>query len=282
MISYGQRTPNNIFLKKYINSYTFSLGKIEKTSNKFIARAFPTFYTQLYFEFCGNISYIEKKEKIEKIEKRTYVNAGVGEWFDIFEIEKSFKNVSVKNFKVDLHPHTLMEVFNISPKELVMQNLRVEDIWLNKQDCIDMIEQIEQSISGEEMILIFEKYFLKLLSTKVIKNNNLYVNDFLNHNPSLNEFSKQIGFSTRWVQKEYSKIFGLTFKELQNNIRFLKTIEKIENHIASNFSLNFSLLAHECNYYDQAHFIKEFKKFTGMTPSSYVKTIYKDKVLFYW
>ena len=28
-------------------------------------------------------------------------------------------------------------------------------------------------------------------------------------------------------------------------------------------------LAHECGYFDQAHFIKEFRSFTGKTPSEY-------------
>ena len=30
-------------------------------------------------------------------------------------------------------------------------------------------------------------------------------------------------------------------------------------------------LAHECGYYDQAHLIHEFKRFTGETPSEYLE-----------
>jgi len=30
-------------------------------------------------------------------------------------------------------------------------------------------------------------------------------------------------------------------------------------------------LAHECGYSDQAHFIKEFKAFTGKTPTQYAR-----------
>jgi len=30
-------------------------------------------------------------------------------------------------------------------------------------------------------------------------------------------------------------------------------------------------LAHECGYFDQAHFIKDFKGFAGRTPSQYAR-----------
>jgi AraC-like DNA-binding protein len=281
LIEYKQIEPSDLETKKYISSYTYSLGSLESTSNKYITRAFPTFHTQLYFEFYGNISKLQTQNSTTTITKRTYVNTGIGDWFDIFELESSHKNIPVKNFKVDLLPHTLFELFEVSPKELLTQDLKVEDIWKDKQECHIMLEQMEASTNGEEMIALFEKHFLKLLKRKQ-KKTNPYLSLFLRYNPSLEDFSKELGYSRRWIQKEYQDIFGLGFKELHSNMRFLKTLQRMEYLVTLKQSINFSLLANECNYYDQAHLIKEFKKYSGMTPKEYITQKYKDKVLFYW
>lgn len=281
MIDYQQRLVSHPLLCSYILSYTSSIGSIPATSSKYITRAFPSFHTQLYFEFFGNISKLQTVNSTTTITKRTYVNSGVGEWFDIFELESSHKNIPVKNFKVDLLPHTLFEVFGLSPRELLSEDLKVEDIWHDKQECLIMLEQMEASSSGEEMIVLFEKYFLKLLERRK-EEINPYLPLFLRYNHSLEEFSKELGYSRRWIQKEYRDIFGLSFKELHSNMRFLKTLQHIESLVTSRKSINFSLLALECNYYDQAHFIKEFKKYSGMTPKEYVMQKYRGKVLFYW
>lgn len=281
MISYKEFKPKHTILQNYIHLYTYSLGSLESTSNKYITRAFPTFHTQLYFEFYGNISELQTKDDSTIITKRTYVNSGVGDWFDIYEIASSKKNIPIKNFKVDLLPHTLFEIFQVSPKELINQDLKVEDIWSDKNECRIMLEKMEDSTSGGEMILIFEKYFLKLLK-KIEKHTNPYIPLFLRYNPSLEDFSKELGYSRRWVQKEYQEIFGLSFKELYGNMRFLRTLQYIEHFVSLHQSINFSLLAIGCNYYDQAHFIKEFKKYSGMTPKEYISTKYKGQVLFCW
>lgn len=281
MISYKELKPKSSTIQNYINTYTYSIGTLESTSNKYITRAFPTFHTQLYFEFYGNISKIETLNSTTAITKRTYVNSGIGEWFDIYEIKSNKSDIPVKNFKVDLLPHTLFEIFQVSPKELMNQDLKVEDIWNDKNECRIMLEKMEASTSGEQMVKIFEEYFLKLV-TKRVKQTNAYLPLFLKYNSSLEDFSKELGYSRRWIQNEYKEIFGLSFKELHSNMRFLKTLQTIEYMASSNQNINFSLLALECHYYDQAHFIKEFKKYSGMTPKEYITQKYRGKILFYW
>lgn len=281
MIDYKTLQPIQTQLQKYISSYTYSLGYLESTSNKYITRAFPTFHTQLYFEFYGNISKLQTKNDTTTITKRTYINSGIGTWFDIYEIESDKNNIPVKNFKVDLLPHTLFALFDLSPKELLNEDLKVEDIWNDKNECRVMLEKMETTTTGEKMIKIFEEYFFKLLEKRTIQINP-YLPLFLKYNDSLECFSKELGYSRRWIQKEYKEIFGLSFKELHNNMRFLQTLQTIEHMALSKQNINFSLLANQCHYYDQAHFIKEFKKYSGMTPKEYITQKYKGKVLFYW
>jgi AraC-like DNA-binding protein len=43
---------------------------------------------------------------------------------------------------------------------------------------------------------------------------------------------------------------------------------------------NLTSLAHENEYYDQAHFIKDFKEFTGLTPKEFYGDELKMSLIF--
>lgn len=275
-----KETKPNIFFSEYIDLYTFAYGVLTEKKSKLITRTFPTFFTQLYFEFHGGISELEINNTLHSINKRTYVNCGIGTWVDIYQTDSMY-NRPIKNFKVDLLPHTLYELFNISPNELLNEDLKIEDIWNDKSDCKLMIEQMEEATSNEEMINIFEKFFKKLISNKKQKNS-LPTPLLLKKYDSIEECSSDLGFSKRWIQKQYKQSIGVRFKDLQNNMRFLKTLNFIDSLTKYKKDINFSNLAIEFNYYDQAHFIKEFKKYTGMTPTNYLKIKFNNQIKFYW
>ena len=130
------------------------------------------------------------------------------------------------------------------------------------------------------MVNIFDKYLLRKI--KNISKSSPYASFFLSKQDDLNKFSKYLGYSPRWIQNKHQEMFGVSFKMLQNNMRFLSTLEQINRLVLNHKDVNFSIVAHDQDYYDQAHFIKEFKRFTGMTPSEYVKKRFKDIVRFYW
>jgi AraC-like DNA-binding protein len=280
MIEYKEFTPKDSRLKKYIHSYTSSIGVLEQSGAKYITRAFPSYLTQFYFEFYGSLSQIVSDKKSEIIEKRTYINTQIDRWFDVYQIESKNKKRAIKNFKVDLYPHTLYEVFRISSQELINHDVKIEDIWGSKALSANLYEELESSVSGEEMVRVFEKYFLEKLQRT--QKENSFTHLYLQTNNNLELLSKKLGYSTRWIQKEHKELFGLSFKELQSNMRFLKTVDYISNLVENNTPINLSLLSLECGYYDQAHFIKEFKKYSGFTPKEYLKIHLHANVPFYW
>lgn len=57
---------------------------------------------------------------------------------------------------------------------------------------------------------------------------------------------------------------------LKNYIRFFWMLRIDNAQINTRFS-KFSDLAYDNEYYDQMHFIREFKRFTGYTPGMFVK-----------
>jgi AraC-like DNA-binding protein len=79
---------------------------------------------------------------------------------------------------------------------------------------------------------------------------------------SIKSLAREYGCSERYLQKLFLAHVGLTPKQFFTVQRFNKSLKLIQS---SGYPL--TSIAYECGYYDQAHFIKEFKSFTGLVPS---------------
>jgi AraC-like DNA-binding protein len=75
--------------------------------------------------------------------------------------------------------------------------------------------------------------------------------------------SQKYGFSERYIQKLFLENVGISPASLFSIARFNKAL----NLVLTASDLSLTSAAYDCGYYDQAHFIKEFKKFTGIKPS---------------
>lgn len=82
---------------------------------------------------------------------------------------------------------------------------------------------------------------------------------------AIEDLCRHIGISTRQLQRLFDEKVGLTPKTFNRIIRFQSIFKELELNPTSNWLA----LALQCGYYDQAHFIKEFKEFSGMNPTSY-------------
>lgn len=93
----------------------------------------------------------------------------------------------------------------------------------------------------------------------------------MKHDPTLmfNSISDLItnaGVSKKHFVNQFKKYTALTPKQLQRIFRFNEILPIIQE----NQSIDWVQIALSCGYYDQAHFIKEFKTFCGMNPSRFI------------
>jgi AraC-like DNA-binding protein len=84
---------------------------------------------------------------------------------------------------------------------------------------------------------------------------------------SLSALSTKIGYSQKHFIDLFRKSVGLTPKSYVKVIRFQKAIEKIE----AAERLDWTAIALDSGYYDQAHFINEFRTYSGFTPNEYLQ-----------
>lgn len=91
---------------------------------------------------------------------------------------------------------------------------------------------------------------------------------------SVSRLAEEICLSKKQFQRIFGEYVGATPKEFMRIVRFHRALYTLQQNPA----MNFTALAYECGYYDQAHMINEFKLFSGYTPGQYVAicTPYSD------
>jgi len=73
--------------------------------------------------------------------------------------------------------------------------------------------------------------------------------------------------SVRQLQRHFEQAIGVSPKFYARTIRF----EQAQRRLMFHPETDLTELAYDCGYFDQAHFIKDFRAFTGRTPSEYAK-----------
>ncbi|MBC8085102.1 MAG: helix-turn-helix transcriptional regulator [Hymenobacter sp.] len=82
---------------------------------------------------------------------------------------------------------------------------------------------------------------------------------------SLGLVASQHGITPRYLHKLVQQHTGLSPREFKKIRRFQSSLGLIDAHRQP-----LTTIAHECGYFDQSHFIRDFKSFTGLTPSAYL------------
>ena len=74
-------------------------------------------------------------------------------------------------------------------------------------------------------------------------------------------------FGKRTLQQLFNSYVGVGPKWVINRYRLHEAVERLQEGA----NINFSELAMELGYFDQAHFIRDFRKLVGCTPAAYTR-----------
>ncbi|HLH08541.1 MAG TPA: DUF6597 domain-containing transcriptional factor [Terriglobales bacterium] len=81
------------------------------------------------------------------------------------------------------------------------------------------------------------------------------------------DLSSEIGLSTRRLTDLFNQQVGVTPKLFSRVQRFQNVVQSLP----SEHDIDWAEVALGCGYYDQAHFIHDFRDFSGLSPSTYMK-----------
>lgn len=143
------------------------------------------------------------------------------------------------------------------------------------KEMIDLREMIAGASLTTEKFRVVEKFLLIKFIGKLIVNPfiDFAVNKIV-HLPgrmSMEQIAGKVGYSQKHLIKLFKDHVGLSPKGFLKIIRFQKAIDEI----ASSKKIDWTAIAFESGYYDQAHFINDFKQFSGFTPGDYLQKQYE-------
>lgn len=84
---------------------------------------------------------------------------------------------------------------------------------------------------------------------------------------AIGEVVGECGYSHKHFIKLFKSEVGTSPKSFLRIMKFQQAIQALE----CRKNVDWAQLAHECGYYDQAHFINEFRAFCGFSPGDYLK-----------
>ncbi|CAM4036413.1 AraC-type DNA-binding protein [Pedobacter westerhofensis] len=86
-----------------------------------------------------------------------------------------------------------------------------------------------------------------------------------NGNLRVNNLADEMGYSRRNLERRFKEFTGITIKKFINNTRFQYAFNLLRQGIQS------PDIVYSCGYFDQTHFIDEFRETTGVTPGQFAK-----------
>jgi len=150
-----------------------------------------------------------------------------------------------------------------------MENRAVPLELLFSGDTLQLELAVLHAKQNEERILILSKF----LSNKLKENDTIdrvikmSIGTLVQSNGLINidDLSDKIQINRRKLERKFSSAIGLSPKQLSKVIRLQKTLKMLNQ----NGTGSLTDLAYENGYFDQAHFIKDFKEFTGVSPKAF-------------
>lgn len=84
---------------------------------------------------------------------------------------------------------------------------------------------------------------------------------------SIKDITHKTGYTNKHLISLFGKYAGIGPKKYVSVLKFQQAVILLEKNPGQ---INWSGLALDCGYYDQAHFINEFKRFSGFNPTAYM------------
>jgi AraC-like DNA-binding protein len=221
---------------------------------------------------CGDLykQYFEDGSHI--IQPRCFV---FGQITHFLEIEPTGHT---EIFATRFHPEGFAPFVTIPVIDLENKATSLNDVF--GKDGIQLENEILNASTNEDRVKIIESFLMKILITprfidRVTKSCVAIILQ-LNGQLTVDELSDQTNIHRRKLERKFSSIIGLSPKQLSKIIRIQSTLKMLANNQVTSLTS----AAYEGNYFDQAHFIKDFKEFTGMSPKQFYANNLKMSSLF--
>ncbi|QNJ98760.1 helix-turn-helix domain-containing protein [Constantimarinum furrinae] len=226
----------------------------------------PDGTTNIIFELTDTPKYIFDNHTKKPKQKCTHV------WFsgvltDYITISASSEEMIVLVFKPGAaYPLIRESVHRFSNKVVSASEIFGPSI-------MELYSEIKRATTPDQKFRLIEAWLLTRFNdddfySEIIQ----YAIDRIEQSPSvtnITEIAVKSGYSQKQFIQLFKKYVGITPKQFHRIKRFNEILKAVENKE----QISWTAIAQDCGYFDQAHFIKDFKSFSGLNPKQYVNDI---------
>jgi len=236
--------------------------EVPASNNAQRQRIIPDGTIEMAFVLGDDIKRYTSEEKFI-IQPRAMV---IGQTLDPFYIEPTgYVNI----FAVRFYPYGFANFVTMPIKNLANKETPI-DVLFGEKTAKALEQKIVSASATKERIEIIEKFLLDKLNDKIIIDTIVKTTiDVLlatNGSEPIKTIIKDDLAKRRQLERNFTKQIGISPKQLGKVIRLQTALKMLLNDKAENLTS----IAYESEYYDQAHFIKDFKEFTGISPTSFL------------
>ena len=240
-------------LKPYIRSYYVMRAELghHRVEDVFYADGCPEIVFNTGVDFYRD----HEKEPWAKV---------IGQILSPLKIQAKGNGIS---FGVWFQPHGFTLLSNIPQAQLQDQAVAASEFL--RPDFLHVMGDLLANEAFGKVVSSLDQYFEQLLRLRT-RQQQWQLAQFAttallysHFDLPLNTLAEKSNVSPRYLQKVFHDIVGLRPKQLQRIGRFQKAL----THLAKSKDHSSTATAYHAGYFDQSHFIREFKAFTGQTPT---------------
>jgi AraC-like DNA-binding protein len=247
-------------LSPYVEFFWTGIFNINSVDN-YVQRVVPNGYVELIIHLSDDHCELLQRNAFSPSPDYTLI----GLFTEPYDVHFR-KSVSV--FGIRLKPEGVYHVFGMPASEIHKDFADMEIIAGKhfRKYCLKLREQNQLT----QMIFLTEEYLRRNVSNNKL---NLY---YLNHAAemirmrkgkiSINDLAGKVYISSRQLEREFRQKIGLSPKSYMRIAR----LNEVNRRINSGNRIDLTHLSHSIGYSDQAHFIRDFKCFTGESPKVFI------------
>ena len=247
------------FLSQYVKHY-WSLENCSPPGSEYSHRVVPSGLFELIF-------YLKDRPRTGDSRK------SISDRFLVTGQLKNFYDLQISGdlslFSINFHPHGLAMFLDLPLNELFEHTVPLR--YLVKDRVNKLEDELLNTKNDLERIRIAEEFLItSLRKSESVRNYDRirYIIDKINSSrgtTAIESLASDTFLSRKQFERTFSSIIGATPKQFLRVVRFQNALyEKSKDP-----GWNLTELSHKCGYFDQAHMINDFRKFSGVTPKQF-------------
>lgn len=193
-------------------------------------------------------------------------------------VKNDIENVLFRVF-VEFRPGGVYYLTGLSQRESTDLKISLEDF--NTLFSLEVNSIFERTSTIKELVEQLDMLFLSyLLKSNIVDMTIPILENARKQNSimSVKNISQISCYSERHLNRIFNNSLGMSVKSYLRLLRINLALQEIQNN-----KIPFATLAQDIGYYDQSHFINDFKSICGVNPTTYIKNLsdfYNEKYKF--